>query len=241
MTDSDLEARLNTYERDLRRLLDIREIQNLMGRRAYYVAAARHDLDFSECWSRECEDISAEFEEWGVWEGREAVYDSYVRYAPRALPGWMIEHTLTTDVIEIAGDGQTAKGVWLSPGHETFPLPGSGDTPVAQWCWNRYGVDFIREGGEWKVWHLHVYSVFRVPYGTDWVTASINPPEYIDDPLLLPDDRIPAPTRPKTFNQNYALDAPMTTEPKPPLPYATFSETWSYTDTPPEHVAPWSS
>jgi hypothetical protein len=60
----------------------------------------------------------------------------------------LAEHTLTTSVIEIAGDRKTAKGVWNSPGHETMPI---GERPIAHWCWNRYGVDFILENSEWKL------------------------------------------------------------------------------------------
>lgn len=84
---------------------------------------------------------------------------------PPTTKGLMIEHTLTTGIIEIADDRQTAKGVWISPGHETFPM---GDTMRPHWSWGRYAVDFVREDGGWRIWHLHVLTTFRTPYDKSW-------------------------------------------------------------------------
>jgi hypothetical protein len=60
----------------------------------------------------------------------------------------LVEHTLTILVVEIAEDGLTAKGVWISPGHETFPV---GDKLKDYWSWGRYAVDFRKEDGKWKI------------------------------------------------------------------------------------------
>ena len=32
------------------------------------------------------------------------------------------------------------------------------------WCWCKYGCDFVKEDGEWRLWHYHVHRVFRSPY-----------------------------------------------------------------------------
>ena len=37
--------------------------------------------------------------------------------------GGMMMHAMDTAVIEVAKDGKTAKGVWLSPGHESCYIP----------------------------------------------------------------------------------------------------------------------
>jgi hypothetical protein len=65
-------------------------------------------------------------------------------------------HTQETPVIEVAGDGKTAKGIWYSIG---LAVRGSvdenGNTSVGTgWMWEKYGVDFIKEDGGWKIWHL---------------------------------------------------------------------------------------
>jgi hypothetical protein len=79
--------------------------------------------------------------------------------------GLMIKHTPPTVVIEIAEDGQRAKVVWVSPGHETFPV--AKGPPKAHWSWGQYAVDFRKEDGKWKIWHLHVRTTFRTPFGQD--------------------------------------------------------------------------
>jgi hypothetical protein len=56
---------------------------------------------------------------------------------------------LLAPVIEIAGDGQTARGVWESP------------AVVGGSAWQRYGVDFIRTNAGWKIWHLRAASVLQ--------------------------------------------------------------------------------
>jgi len=65
-------------------------------------------------------------------------------------------HTQETPVIEVAGDGKTAKGIWYSIGMSARGVVADdGKTSVVtSWMWERYGVDFIKENGAWKIWHL---------------------------------------------------------------------------------------
>lgn len=80
--------------------------------------------------------------------------------APRdEIPGQLHVHAMMTPVIEVAADGRTAKGVWDSFG----PNITSG-SEVGNWLWVKYAVDFIREDGTWKIWHLQVYALFNTPY-----------------------------------------------------------------------------
>src|SRR3954466_15862225 len=53
--------------------------------------------------------------------GRYTDYDSVIRYHQgRPHPeGKLVTHYTTTPVIEVAGDGETAKGVWLMAGLES--------------------------------------------------------------------------------------------------------------------------
>lgn len=39
---------------------------------------------------------------------------------------------------------------------------------VGSWLWVRYGVDFIKEAGEWKIWHLQVFPFFKTPFDKRW-------------------------------------------------------------------------
>lgn len=67
-----------------------------------------------------------------------------------------VMHTQETPVIEVAGDGKTAKMLCYSIG---LSVRGSVDSSGSEststmWMWEKYAVDFIKEDGEWKIWHL---------------------------------------------------------------------------------------
>ena len=121
-------------------------------------------------------------------------------------------HLLTTPVIVIADDDQTARAVWTSPGIE-----GSG------WGWMKYAVDFKRVKGVWKIWHMHVYGLFMAAYDKSWVE---NPPnEKPDKPSQHAD-------KPPTTGWNYGKGStyvPLT--PEPPQPYRTWGEPGIYPPT----------
>ena len=68
--------------------------------------------------------------------------------------GQLLLHVTTTAIIEVADDGQTAKCFWYSPGM----IAESGQT--GNTIWEAYGVDFVKENGEWKMWHLHMFTDF---------------------------------------------------------------------------------
>lgn len=225
----------SALERRIERLEANLAIQNVMGRRAYLHSAGLYRRELDECWSREREDIAFEPENWGVWEGLDTIQRSY--NDPPEIPGMLIEHTITTGVIEVAEDGETAKGVWISPGHETFAFPG--EDPIPHWCWGRYAVDFVKENGEWRIWHLHILTTFRTPYDQSWVDSAVNPPAHFpkkgerfdirSDEELEAAGMVP-PTRGVTFNQPYDVDAVPAYQPVPPSPYRTWSDVTSYTD-----------
>jgi len=67
-----------------------------------------------------------------------------------------VMHTQETPVIEVAGDGKTAKGIWYSIGLAVrgSVAPDGTTSTSTQWMWEKYAVDFIKEDGEWKIWHL---------------------------------------------------------------------------------------
>jgi hypothetical protein len=67
-------------------------------------------------------------------------------------------HTQTTPIIEIAGDGKTAKGVWYSPGVGLDGDISNGEVKIfSTFFWEAYGVDFVKEDGKWKIWHIQMY------------------------------------------------------------------------------------
>ena len=40
----------------------------------------------------------------------------------------------------------------------------------AHWVWCQYGIDFLKQDGEWKVWHFRCLEVARAPFSENWIT-----------------------------------------------------------------------
>lgn len=225
--DEQLTAEETELLRRITALEDRNAIENLMSRHEYLHAGNENGLEFETCFTTR-DDVTFEPEDWGVWEGADAVKDCYVTGAPPPMPGLLTEHATTTSLIEVADDGQTAKGIWISPGHETFPIPGQ--VPAAMWSWGRYAIDFVKEGGEWKFWHFHILTTFRTPFETSWVDNALNPAPGSVTPEGETPPGMPVPSRPVTVNLPYRPDRAPQLVPEPPAPFATFADVRSFTD-----------
>lgn len=196
------------------------DVSNLMGTYAFMLTAGRYD-EICELFSKS-PDVRVEMN-WGVYEGYEGILRCYKNYHKNEVsgPGVMAVHTLTTPVIEIAGDLKTAKAVWISPGIITGGMFSADGVTRAHWAWMRYGCDFIYEGGTWKIWHLHVYGMFMTPFDKSWTEVGdahempAFPPEY-------------APDRGPSYSWSYSPEVQTQYVPRPPAPYETFDPSQAY-------------
>lgn len=210
-----------SLEERIQRLEDIHEIQNLMSRYSYLHTAGMHS-ETVDLFAQNTPGTRAELPEWGVYEGIEGIrrlYPGLHNYFEGDRIGQMHQHTLTTPVIEVAGDGKTAKAVWISPGHETGPFKDG--KLKAYWAWCKYGCDFVKEDGKWKIWHLHVYGIFFTPYDQSWVETG--PPAM---PMSVPEEL--KSDRPNTYMWTYTPTGRCELVPVPPEPYETFDEGTAY-------------
>lgn len=120
--------------------------------------------------------------------------------------GSAMVHTITTPVIELAEDEQTAKGMFYSLGSCTEIDPEKG--PKAYWVWEKYAVDFVKEADGWKIWHMVIMTDFKTPVGKNWASVNLAPTgSYYSayTPEITPQAGVPV-----------------------PKPYETFAETFSY-------------
>lgn len=164
---------MNQYEELLlqaERLEALQEIRNLMGKYSYLHSAFRNK-EYVELWAkRDDDELVMPF---GKFKGFEGIRHCYVDiHGDRNIPsdyeeirGLMMVHLMDTEVIEVAKDGKTAKGIWLSPGTETAPQPGK---EKGSWCWGKYQVEFIKENGTWKFWHMILFPLILSPYNRSW-------------------------------------------------------------------------
>jgi len=150
---------------------DYAEICNLMSLHSWYHAALRNDIECQEIWVSP----TGEYAKTAIWAqtsgyflGMEKIMSTYGSKDSKGnMPdakGGFVWHTITTPVVEIAEDRQTAKGIWYTPG--IVGSYSSDGTNNSQWMWEKYGVDFVRENGKWKVWHMKVYTDFSTPIGS---------------------------------------------------------------------------
>jgi hypothetical protein len=137
------------------------DCENLMSLHAWYHSAFMNDVEVKEIWAQKAKDV-VWAQNSGYWLGMDKIKASYgAPIKDKSLTaGHFQMHTVTTGVIIVAEDRQTAKGIFYTPGMV-------GTSESGQWMWERYGADFIREDGVWKIWHLHVYSDFADPMGKD--------------------------------------------------------------------------
>ena len=181
--------RILTPEEQVQRAWDIQQIKNVMGRHAYYHEYNRHDIEMEELWVNEPEhQKDAVFvQNHGFQMGYELIDDNYNRKSfniwreglqefidedptiedsfDNLAMGSSIIHLLTAPLIEVADDGMTAQGVWDGNGQITMGYPGNKMSTKVMF--EKYKVDFVKEDGEWKIWHLFIGTDFAVPAGQD--------------------------------------------------------------------------
>lgn len=130
--------------------------------------------------------IHAQYTNAGVYTD----YDSVMAYhsGRPAPPGKLILHETTTPLIEVAEDGEMAKGFWLMAGvesdlsdpknvgamaeflYEPEDKNVQGHRVWTHWVWCHYALDFLKQDGEWKIWHFRCLEVTRAPYSENWIT-----------------------------------------------------------------------
>lgn len=163
-----LEEANKKLEREVTLARDIQEIQKLVGLMQHFHTGGK-DIRVADYFAKKVPDIRVYFPGGGYWEGPEAPTKMAKLFDVGGKPpvGMMAVHLMTNCVIEVAGDGQTAKGVWTAGG-----LVASTDEktkkPSAMWEWNRYGTDFIKEDGKWCFWHHHIYPLFTIGWDEKW-------------------------------------------------------------------------
>jgi hypothetical protein len=192
--------------------------------------------------------VRSQYNNDGVYTDWDAVTE-YHRGRPHPI-GKLILHFTTTPVIEVSADGETAKGLWIMMGLESGvsePAETEGVPPFffvkneladgrkvwAHWVWCKYGIDFQKQDGEWKIWRFRCYEVARAPYEEDWITfAAHERAEYEAKLMYFGDDGKPVfyppvngPTVTRTFP--YELHTSQQLVPEPPQPFGDIPDTFA--------------
>lgn len=217
-----------TKEQLASRITNIRTVENVMSKYAFLTYYKRFDEALGKFWTQNNPTLTTNDKkltgyaavrrflvEQGEAEAREG-NETMRKLYPETFAdkkdsemwgaGTAMVHTITTPVIELAGDEATAKGMFYSLGSCTEIDPKTG--PKAHWVWEKYAVDFVKESDGWKIWHMVIMTDFKTPVGENWARVNLAPTgSYYSayTPEIAPQAGVPV-----------------------PVPYATFSETFSY-------------
>ena len=192
----------------------------LMGRYAYYYSAFRL-RDIAELFAKR--DDSLLVMPWGCYDGWESIRRCFVdEMGDRENPGMdefmkgkFFLRQFNTELIRVAQDGKTARAFWICMGQDGYAKE-NGFTNQ-DYVWSKYAVEFICEDGQWKIWKLHIYTVFSYPFDRDWTMD----PAYkgFTYPNAHPDRPLPRPL------WLWTIDGPSPEdEPDWPLDYDTYTD-----------------
>lgn len=225
---------------------DQRTVKNLMGKYVNCLLLNRQGEIFDSFFSGR-EDVSLTFND-GSYIGPEAVrgYFSAIvernklvakliqQRFPEKLGGKTEEEIygigpfhvkpLTAPVIEVAEDGETAKGLWICMGCDAEVTECG---PAANWTWGYFAGDFVYENDHWKIWHLQYLNDVDSLCGQSW-GRKVTPYPELPEFAPLKDVALPPYTVTETVRELYTPSRPLAQAPRIPEPYRTFAETFSY-------------
>lgn len=172
---------------------------------------------------------------WGSYVGKEALeylFGTVFKSSPNEGRGSMWIHCVDSPIIEVAKDGKTAKGLFFSPGAEAHWEPQNDGKVHSYWCWGRYSIDFIKENGVWKIWHMRWWRMFRNDFYKSWADAADETARKAPFKGRAVVENTPhAEPVPIDFFQPYHPDKMTPVIPIHPEPYETWeegSEDWPY-------------
>jgi hypothetical protein len=238
------EERERTLSERIARAVAAIECEKLMGLHCYWHAAGIHREEIEQYWTRDealtwahnfgqmkgienytaCYADAQEANAKAYYALLEPIYPELRDVADRRALVEEAMHLLTSPIIEVAGDGRTAKGLWYTPGC-IFSTLTPGRTREGTWIWERYGADFVLEDGRWVYRNLKVCCDIAGPMdergwalaegpagpppeddGSDASPMSVSVPEplhYNLSSTQLPQDRPKIPVAHETFADAY--------------------------------------
>lgn len=138
--------------------------------------------------------------------------------------GYLDMKSLSTDLVEVAGDGNSAKGMWGCAGQKVeYTAAG----PVTFLTYGTYAVDFVQENGQFRILHMQYLEELCHRQGEKWWEPEAPLPEH---PAFRPvkDCLPPEPDVPVRLWEGYHPERKRPLLPRLPEKYETLEETFSY-------------
>ena len=228
------------------RAADCCEVERVLTVHNYLHAGSRSYEEWSQYWSRR--DDTSWAHSYGRMRGFKSIWmGSVVDYDATCIENYRVivenypelagmdyrplytnsMHTLTNGIVEVADDGQTARAAYLTPGL-LYSLLNDDKKRWGAMLWERYGMDMVKENGEWKYLHYQVCPEF-------FDLFDIFNPAAIMYNNIKNDVPAPPPPQPRNIEDPGPLHmecsplTPIQDTCPPPLPYETWNNQNTYT------------
>ena len=217
MSDA-LLKRYESLQARAQRLADIQQVEKVFDTYLQY-CALQHEQGVLDTFALDLPDVSVEEGYSEVYEGSKAVkgyFAALVRLAGKN--GILWEQQAVCPVIEIAGDGKTAKLVCFARGVKCI-APAELQTYLA----GKYYVDFTKQADRrWKIWHLHWFMTYETRVKEGFLYNQTNNNREWQHPDLQ-DVFVEKPNKPATYWPVLLNPvAPADYVPEAPEPYQTY-------------------
>jgi hypothetical protein len=164
MNMDEMESRIKELEKQVGTLRDIEDIQRLQKSYGYYLTHWMYEelIDLFSDSPETTLNIMV-----GIFLGKAGVRRYFSSMKEQSQnPEFLHQIMQLSGIVDIALDGETAKGRWFGYGAAAVPL-GEGVRPLA--CDGIYVSEYIKEDGKWKILKLTWNPLFMAPPSEGWV------------------------------------------------------------------------
>ncbi|MEO6153141.1 MAG: nuclear transport factor 2 family protein [Croceibacterium sp.] len=163
-----LERELDQLDSDLTHAEDVAAIRKLQREYGFFIDKGLWE-DLSALFT---EDARASYPA-GVFIGKASIREHIWRNVGDGSigikDGRVYNHMVLQPVIDVAGDGQTAKGRWrVLAMIGRFANPQANQAGQASWAGGIYENIYVKQAGVWKIQDLRYYNDFAAPYEGGW-------------------------------------------------------------------------
>lgn len=133
-------------------LWDTENIRHTMNRLAYYLSSQERQRILTELWTKDHTDTASLGYNNGFYVGMDEITRHFAQQFRVLSTGDARMSTMSTPLIKIAGDGNTAQFLGYMPGFVSYR--GGNRTMDSYMTLGLCFADLIKENGVFKIWHL---------------------------------------------------------------------------------------
>ena len=161
-----LQEQIGTLQKQVGTLQDIEEIKRLQRAYGYYLENWMADevVDlFSDSPDTVLSILAGEFRR---KEGVRRFFSHMGQTRGQRIPEFLHQVMQLSPIVDIAPDGNTAKGRWYGFGAYASPVK---DGVFQGWMNGVYENEYVKENGKWKIKKIGWHMYFSAPYAVGWV------------------------------------------------------------------------